>query len=713
MKAMLRIKSDPPLRTHTDCLSSRRLVTLPGLIDVHVHVREPGAEHKEDYSTCTAAALAGGVTCICAMPNTAPACTDASTLALVKQKAAAGARCDYAIYFGATSDNYASIPELAPKAAGLKMYLNETFNTLRLKDLTEWIKHFDSWPKKWPLCVHAEGQTTAAVLLLATLHNRPIHVCHVARKEEIQIIRAAKEKGLPVTCEVCPHHLFLTDVEVAASLGASKAQVRPVIGTREDQQALWDNLDIIDCFATDHAPHTVEEKNSENAPPGYPGLETMLPLLLTAVHDKKLTLEDLVNKLHHNPRRIFNLPEQPNTYIEVDLDTEWRIPQRMPHSKCAWTPFAGTRVRGMLHRVVLRGEVAYIEGKVLVPPGFGEDKGAEEREQCSEHRFAEPHQAPNQYGRPHTGTSQNAAHHAPPPGFSLLPVPTFAAAPPQPPVSSYHAPSSSAPNLAISSNLPPSSPPVNSCASPPVSSSPASAQYITNSSISSIPHTFSGCTQVKAVHASALLGTAVITVLNQYNQPFLLRAVLDSGSMRSIITTRAATAMGLVVVPAQIQLNGISEKRTSVKGIVQLRILSKPQFDIALSTEALVLDQIAGNLPVFPLHPALQNSFTHLDLTDPNFDKPAEIDLLIGADLYSNIFISAENSIIPGNPAAFATIFGYVLSGRLNIEDLPAPLNKMQLICTMFAQEAQLNTIMNNFGKPKRPSPFEKSHRPR
>lgn len=131
------------------------------------------------------------------------------------------------------------------------MYLNETFTTLRLSDLKVWIKHFDSWPKKSPLCVHAESQTTAAVLLLATLHNRPIHICHVARKEEIQIIRAAKEKGLPVTCEVCPHHLFLTDEDVGR-MGERKGRVKPVLGTKEDQQALWDNLAFVDVFATDH-----------------------------------------------------------------------------------------------------------------------------------------------------------------------------------------------------------------------------------------------------------------------------------------------------------------------------------------------------------------------------------------------------------------------------------------------------------------------------
>ncbi|XP_014243970.1 CAD protein [Cimex lectularius] len=372
VEALLRIKQAPLMKTHTDCLTSRKIIRLPGLIDVHVHTREPGAEHKEDFSTCTAAALAGGITMICAMPNTNPACVDDTTFALVKELAAEKARCDYAIYLGATEDNFNLIPDLAPKAAGLKMYLNETFNTLRLRDLTFWRKHFDFWPKKYPLCVHAEGQTTAAILLLATLHNRPIHVCHVARKEEIQIIRAAKEKGLPVTCEVCPHHLFLTNL-AKEYLGENKSQVRPVLCSEEDRQALWENLDIIDCFATDHAPHTLEEKLSEKAPPGFPGLETILPLLLTAVNEGKLTIEDIVDKMHKNPRRIFNLPEQPNTYIEVDMDAEWMIPDAPTFSKAKWTPFAGMAVKGAVHRVVLRGEVAYVEGQVLTNPGFGRD----------------------------------------------------------------------------------------------------------------------------------------------------------------------------------------------------------------------------------------------------------------------------------------------------------------------------------------------------
>lgn len=372
MKALRLIGKAPLMKTHVDCVTSRQLIKLPGFIDTHVHVREPGATHKEDFNTCTAAALAGGVTLICAMPNTNPAITDEEALLMVRKLAKENARCDYALFIGASLDNAALIPELSPDVAGLKMYLNDTYTTLKLNDLTVWSKHLNSWPKKAPLCVHAEGQTTAAILLLASLHNRPVHICHVARKEEIQIIKAAKEKGLKVTCEVCPHHLFLSNEDVE-QLGPGKSQVRPILGTLEDQQALWDNLHIIDCFATDHAPHTLEEKLSLNPPPGFPGLETILPLLLNAVHEGRLTMEDIINKFYRNPKRIFNLPEQYNTYVEVDMDEEWIIPQAMPYSKSKWTPFAGRKVRGCVHRVVLHGEVAYVEGQVLVQPGFGQN----------------------------------------------------------------------------------------------------------------------------------------------------------------------------------------------------------------------------------------------------------------------------------------------------------------------------------------------------
>lgn len=149
--------------------------------------------------------------------------------------------------------------------------------------------------------------------------------------------------------------------------------VKPHVGTEADREALWANLDVVDMIATDHAPHTVEEKSGPKPPPGFPGLETSLPLMLTAVHQGKLTMERLIELMHTNPRRIFNIPEQPDTWIEVDLDDEWEIPKAMPYSRCGWTVFAGMKVRGSVRRVVLRGELAYLDGKILVPRGFGLD----------------------------------------------------------------------------------------------------------------------------------------------------------------------------------------------------------------------------------------------------------------------------------------------------------------------------------------------------
>ncbi|XP_061097457.1 CAD protein isoform X2 [Conger conger] len=372
VEALRQIGHAPPVKTHVDCMTSQKIVRLPGLIDVHVHLREPGGTHKEDFSSGTAAALAGGVTMVCAMPNTAPAITDPSSLAIAQKLAKAGCRCDYALYLGAASDNAAILPSIASSVAGLKMYLNDTYTTLKMDNITIWMEHFEKWPKHLPILAHAERQTVAAILMVAQLYQRPVHICHVAKKEEILIIRAAKQRGIQVTCEVAPHHLFLCDENVS-TIGKGRARVCPMLGSREDMEALWENLDIIDCFATDHAPHAVEEKDSESPPPGYPGLETMLPLLLTAVSEGRLTVDDIIKRLYDNPRKIFSLPAQDDTFIEVDLEQEWTIPKHMQFTKSKWTPFEGMKVTGKVRRVVLRGEVAYIDGQVLVPPGFGED----------------------------------------------------------------------------------------------------------------------------------------------------------------------------------------------------------------------------------------------------------------------------------------------------------------------------------------------------
>lgn len=345
-------------------------IRLPGLIDAHVHLREPGEAHKEDLTTGTAAALAGGVTTVLDMPNTKPPIVDAALLARKQELAGQKALCDVGFFVGASSANARTAASLAGEAVGLKVYLDQTHGPLRVSELAVLLAHFQSWPASRPIAVHAEGLSTAIAIGLATSLGRRLHVCHVSRADEIALIRAAKERGAAITCEVTPHHLFLTDAD-ARRLGPY-GDVRPRLATEADRAALWDNLDIVDCIATDHAPHTRAEKEGESPPPGLPGLETMLPLLLTAVSEGRLAMERLIELTHAGPARVFGLPEQAGTWIEVDTEARYQISAEPLFTKCGWTPFEGLTVQGKVRRVVLRGATAYEDGEIRVAPGYGQ-----------------------------------------------------------------------------------------------------------------------------------------------------------------------------------------------------------------------------------------------------------------------------------------------------------------------------------------------------
>jgi len=351
------------------------MIRLPGLIDPHVHLREPGATHKEDWDTGTSAALAGGFTLVLAMPNTKPPIFDAETLDLALTAAKQKARCDYAQYIGAGPENAATAASLADKAAALKMYLDITFGQLRLDEMTLWMPHFEKYPKQYPIVAHSESRSMAAAILFAAIYDRPVHIAHISLKEEVLLIKAAKEKGIKVTCEVCPHHLFLSkdDIPAISQGHPGRGEVRPRLATKEDMDALWENLDIIDCFATDHAPHTLEEKDSDNPPPGFPGLETALPLLLTAVDNGRLAMDDMISRMYTNPKKIFSLPDQPETWIEVDENEEHEIKASEQFTRCGWTPFEGWKVKGKVRKVVLRGKTAFEDGKIVAESGYGQN----------------------------------------------------------------------------------------------------------------------------------------------------------------------------------------------------------------------------------------------------------------------------------------------------------------------------------------------------
>lgn len=346
------------------------IITLPGLVDVHTHLRVPGGEHKEDFTTGTAAALAGGITTVLAMPNTTPPLTTPAVLEETLQKAQHAIYCDVGLFAGASPEQISLLPELSPYTVALKVYLNDTFGPLRVEDLPTLIACFQSWPRSKLIAMHAEGSNVAIGIGLAAAYQRPVHFCHISRKEEIELIAAAKKHALPVTCEVTPHHLFLTEAD-AKRLG-SLGEMRPTLASVADVETLWTHINTtIDCIATDHAPHTLAEKESNN-PPGVAGLETSLPLMLTAVQEKRLTLERLIALMATNPRRIFKLPMPPDTWVEVDGEARFTIFNGELLTKCGWSPFSGMDVVGRVKKVVFRGLDMFKDGKIVAQPGSGQ-----------------------------------------------------------------------------------------------------------------------------------------------------------------------------------------------------------------------------------------------------------------------------------------------------------------------------------------------------
>lgn len=372
------------------------LTILPGLIDVHTHLREPGGEHKEDFYTGTCAALAGGVTTVLAMPNTEPPVIDAQILHETLRLASEKAACDFGLYVGGTIDNAEKAAALT-EAVGLKLYIGSSTGSLLLDQFPAQYAHFSRYPADRVLAVHAEDEAavqhfaamgqrrpplcallaTAHVLALAEHFGRRIHICHISTSQELALIRDARTRGVKVTCEVTPHHLFLStrDEEQLGSLG----RVNPPLRDQEDVDAIWaDHFTTIDMVATDHAPHTLAEKASASPPSGMPGLETMLPLLLTAAHEGRLTLPDIARLTASNPAQTFRLAHKgriaPGYHADLTLvnrATTWTVAEDSLFTKCRWNPFLGRQMHGKVAQVYLRGECVFEGGKVMAHPGYG------------------------------------------------------------------------------------------------------------------------------------------------------------------------------------------------------------------------------------------------------------------------------------------------------------------------------------------------------
>lgn len=344
-----------------------KLLKLPGLIDIHTHLRTPGQTNKEDFATGTKAAIHGGFTTIVDMPNNLKPIITEEFLDEKISLAEKNIIGNVGFYFGSLGDNLKEFNKVQKKVLGLKLYLNQTTgNFLIGKDELDRI--FLSWESNQPILLHAEVDVLDTVFNIIKKHKRKAHICHVSSEIELSKIIKAKDKGLNITCGVTPHHLFLSN-EDEKDLGPF-GLMKPFLKSKKDVQFLWRHLHDIDLIESDHAPHTRAEKIKKTSPFGVPGLETTLPLILSAFKKGRLNIGDIIRLCNTNPLKVLNLKKSENTYIEVLME-EFKLEGEQLFTKCKWSPFEGKNIYGKVVNVVIDSKKVMENGKIIAKKGSG------------------------------------------------------------------------------------------------------------------------------------------------------------------------------------------------------------------------------------------------------------------------------------------------------------------------------------------------------
>ena len=376
---------------------------LPGLIDDQVHFREPGLTHKETIKTGSISAAAGGITSFIEMPNTNPQST---TLELLEKKFAIAekdALVNYSFMFGGTNTNLEEIKKINPKTiAGLKLFLGSSTGNMLVDNEKALEEIFKNSPviisthcedeatiqkntqlyiekygeKNIPISAHPEIRSEEACYLssskaikLAKKTGARLHVFHLSTAKELtQFSNKIPLKDKKITAEVCIHHLWFNDKDYDKK--GTKIKWNPAVKSEKDQKALLKalNEDYIDVLATDHAPHTLAEKNNNylNAPSGGPLVQHALVALLEMHHQKKIKLTKIVEKACHNPAILFDINRR--GYIRegyfadlvlVDLNAPWTVQKDNIYSKCGWSPFEGTTFRSRVTHTFVNGNLVY------------------------------------------------------------------------------------------------------------------------------------------------------------------------------------------------------------------------------------------------------------------------------------------------------------------------------------------------------------------
>ncbi|MBD2134674.1 MULTISPECIES: dihydroorotase [Sphaerospermopsis] len=395
---IVEVASEISYATPTQEIDAQGLTLLPGVIDPQVHFREPGLEYKEDLFTASCACARGGVTSFLEMPNTRPLTTSQSALDDKLQRAANKCLVNYGFFIGATGDNLTELISAQP-TPGIKIFMGSMHGQLLVDQETVLEQIFAHGSRL--IAVHAEDQArinqrrqefagihdpaihsqiqdnqaalnaTQLALKLSKKYQRRLHILHMSTAEEAELLR--EDKPSWVTAEVTPQHLLL-NTSAYQTIG-TLAQMNPPLRSPHDNEVLWQALrdGVIDFIATDHAPHTLEEKGQTypNTPSGMPGVETSLPLMLTSAMAGKCTVSQVVNWMSKAVATAYGIPNKGEItpgydadLVLVDLNTYKPVKREEVLSKCGWNSFEGWNLTGWPVTTIVGGEIVYDQGKV-------------------------------------------------------------------------------------------------------------------------------------------------------------------------------------------------------------------------------------------------------------------------------------------------------------------------------------------------------------
>ena len=395
------------VHSDTTLIDAEGKYLIPGAIDDQVHFREPGLTHKADIYSESRAAVAGGITSYIEQPNTKPAAVTLEELEKKYDRAKETSVANYAFNLGATNDNIEEIKKADPKRIpGVKVFmgsstgnmlvdeeaaLNRIFGESPLMVIThcedeETISfNFEQYKERYgddiPIEFHPEirsreacFKSTSLAIELAKKHGTRLHVYHISTAEEAALFSNKPLEEKKITAEVCVHHLWFS-AEDYAELG-TRIKWNPAVKEISDREALWKALKEgrLDVIATDHAPHTLEEKKNvyTKAPSGGPLVQHALPAMMEFVRDEELSMEMLVTKMCHNPAGIFNIKERGfiregyfADLVLLDSSRPWKVNSDNILAKCGWSPFEGVTFRARVTHTFVNGQLVYDNGKVI------------------------------------------------------------------------------------------------------------------------------------------------------------------------------------------------------------------------------------------------------------------------------------------------------------------------------------------------------------